>query len=211
MTVLNFEKPILIDLPMPIVTDRMVIREPRFGDGAVIHKAKIETWDMLNQWMPWAKKLGTVEDDEIVMREAHIKFLQKSDLMMVAFDKKTGQLLGGTGLHRFDWDTRIIEIGYWYRKSVHGQGYATEGTKALIRYAFDVLNANKVIIAHAHGNDASKRVIEKAGFELEYIAKKDVQLPNGEFVDHPFYSLFNANHLKDFNVTWGENHDQYSI
>jgi RimJ/RimL family protein N-acetyltransferase len=202
--IINTENPIMMDLPMPIKTDRLIICEPRFGDGATIYEAKIETWDMLTQWMPWAKGTPTVEDDEKVMREAHVKFLNRTDLMMLAFEKETGMFVGGTGLHRFDWDTRIIEIGYWYRKSVHGKGYATEGTKALIRYAFDVLDANKVIVMHAEGNEASKRVIEKCGLEFEFKSIKDIRLPNGKFADHYNYSLFNADHLCDFNVKWGD-------
>jgi len=204
MTDLKFDTPILIDLPMPIETDRLIIREPRAGDGKAVNEGKVETYDMLHQWMPWANAPTTIEEDELTMREMHIKFLQRVDLAMLAFDKASGQFLGGSGLHRFDWDTRIIEIGYWYRKSAHGKGYATEATKALIRYAFDVLQANKVIIAHADGNEASKRVIEKCGFKHEYVAQKDAMLPSGEFVDHPHYCLFNADHLKDFNVSWGD-------
>ncbi len=206
MTDLNIKNPILIDLPMPIETDRLIIREPRAGDGAELHAGKIETWDLLNTWMPWAKEIGTADETEIVMREKQAEFILRTDLMMVVVEKETGQLIGGTGLHRFDWQTRIIEIGYWYRKSVHGKGYATESTKALIKYAFDVCQATKVTIAHAEGNNASKRVIEKCGFELEYVALKDSQLPNGEFVDHPHYYLFNANHLADFNVKWEKWH-----
>ena len=203
MTAMNTKNPIMIDLPMPIETDRLIIREPRLGDGAALHEAKMETWDLLSAWMPWAKDKGAVEDDELVMREAHVKFLQRTDLMMMAFEKATGNFVGGTGLHRFDWNTRIVEIGYWYRQSAHGKGYATESTKALIRYAFDVVSANKVVICHASGNDASRRVIEKCGFDFEYTSKKDAQLPNGDFSDHDFYSLFNADHLSDFNVRWG--------
>ena len=29
---INTDHPILIDLPMPIETDRLIIREPRFGE-----------------------------------------------------------------------------------------------------------------------------------------------------------------------------------
>ena len=204
MTTLNIEKPILIDLPLPIKTERLIIRDPRPGDGAAVNEAKIETWDMIHQWMPWAKNKTTVDDDEATMREAHAKFIRREDLMMIAFEKETGRFVGGTGLHRFDWQTRIVEIGYWYRKSAQGKGYATEATKALIRYAFDVLHANKVIIAHADGNENSKRVIERAGFQFEYTALKDSHLPSGKSVDHHFYYLFDADHLRDFNVKWGD-------
>jgi ribosomal-protein-serine acetyltransferase len=203
MTDIKFDKPILIDLPMPIETDRLIIREPRFGDGQVIYEAKAETWDMLHKWMPWAKEKTSIEEDEMFLRNNHIKFLKREDLPMLAFEKETGHFIGGTGLHRFDWQKRHIEIGYWYRQSAQGKGYATEGTKALIRYAFDVLKANKVTICHADKNEASKRVIEKCGFIFEY-TKKNSQLPNGEFVDDHNYSLFSADHLRDFNVMWGE-------
>ena len=205
MTYLNTKNPILIDLPMPIETERLMLRETRFGDGQALNDAKLETWDQLDQWMPWAKNKPSVEEDELTMREMHIRFLKREDLTLLAFEKNTNQLVGGTGLHRFDWEKRHIEIGYWYRDSAQGKGYATEGTKALIRYAFDELQARKVIISHATGNDASRRVIEKSGFKFEYISKQDYETPRGEYLDHHFYSLFDANHLSDFQVEWGRN------
>lgn len=203
MTKLNTKNPILIDLPMPIETDRLIIREPRAGDGTELHDAKIETWDMLNTWMPWAIDIGTADETEIVMREKQAEFILRTDLMMVVVEKETGQLISGTGLHRFDWNTRIIEIGYWYRQSAQGKGYATESTKALIKYAFDVIDANKVIIIYSDGNEASRRVIEKCGFNFEYTVKQEDKLPNGDIVDKHHYSLFNGDHLNDFNVKWG--------
>jgi len=201
---MNFEKPILIDLPMPIETDRLRLCIPRAGNGADIYPAKVETWDMLNKWMPWATDEPNLEDDEMVARQLQIDFLSRKDLTMFVFEKDTGQFVGGTGLHRFDWKTRLIEIGYWYRKSAQGKGYATESTKALIKYAFDVLQANKVIIAHACANEASKRVIQKCGFEHEYRVQKDYYTPRGEIFDHDFYCLWNADHLNDIPVKWEE-------
>jgi ribosomal-protein-serine acetyltransferase len=65
MTIIDTQNPILIDLPLPIETERLVIREPRFGDGKAVFDAKAETWDMLHQWMPWAKEPATLETDEL--------------------------------------------------------------------------------------------------------------------------------------------------
>lgn len=200
---INTKHPILINLPMPIETERLIIREPRFGDGAVINEAKEESFVEINKWMDWAKTHSTIEEDELVARESHIRFLQKTDLTLYAFNKATGEYLGGTGLHRFDWAHRVIEIGYWYRTSVTGQGFATEGTKALIRYAFDVLEAKKVVIVHSDGNEASKRVIQKAGFEFEYTVHNEDRLPDGSVTDKHWYALYNADHLRDFNMRWG--------
>lgn len=204
MTELNIKNPILIDLPMPIETDRLIIREGRPGDGTGINEAKLESWDLISKWMDWAKIKPTIDEDEIVAREAHIRFLQKTDLTLYAFDKMTGQFMGGTGLHRFDWEHRIVEIGYWLRKSVNGQGYATESTKALIKYSFDVLRAKKVVIVVSEGNDASRRVIEKSGFKFEYTVHDEDVLPDGSITDKHWYALYNADHLDDFNVKWGD-------
>lgn len=86
---------------------------------------------------------------------------------------------------------------------MQGQGYATEGTKALIRYAFEVCSAQKVVIAHAGPNDASRRVIERCGFIPEYVVKQDYFVPDGQIYDHHYYSLFDCKHLRDFTVKWG--------
>ena len=78
--------PILIDIPVPIETERLIIRPPMPGDGPLVTEAKRETWDDLTRWMDWAK--GTLDPvaDEIIMREAHAKFILRTDLMMLAFD-----------------------------------------------------------------------------------------------------------------------------
>jgi len=54
-------EPILLDVPMPIVTERLVIREARVGDGAAANQAIAESFDALHEWMPWAKELPTRE------------------------------------------------------------------------------------------------------------------------------------------------------
>jgi RimJ/RimL family protein N-acetyltransferase len=202
MTDLNIKTPILIDLPMPIETDRLIIREPRFGDGKDIYEAKLESQESLSKWMAWATKKPCQSNDETMVRQKHAEFILRTDLMMFAFEKNTGAFVGSTGLHRFDWETRIIEIGFWFRQSAQGKGFATESTKALIRYAFDVLDAKKVIIVHSKGNEASKRVIEKCGFEFEYTVHDEDVLPDGSITDKYWYALYDARHLSDFNVKW---------
>ena len=108
-----------------------------------------------------------------------------------------------TGLHRFDWATRSFEIGYWVRKDEQGKGYATENTNALTRYAFNALNANRVEIHHAEGNDASRAVIEKLGFEHEVTRKINHSLPDGSLVDDYSYVRFDTKGLPELKVEWG--------
>ncbi len=199
-------KPILIDVPIPIVTDRLILRAPRAGDGAKLHDAKAASFNELARWMPWARELGSVEDSEEVAREACAKFIRREDLMLLGFERlkngEEGDLIVSTGLHRMDWNLRIFEIGYWVRSPNAGNGYATETTNALLFYAFNALAASKVRICHAGGNDASRRVIEKLGFEKEGVLKRDAILPDGTITDHHWYARFDDKNLPELKVTW---------
>lgn len=194
--------PILIDIPMPVETPRLILRNVLPGDGQAMFDAKKDSFEELRRWMPWANELGTVEDSEMVARENHAKFIMREDMMMLGFSKKTDELVVSTGLHRMNWDLRIFEIGYWVRTPEAGKGYASETTNALIRYAFNALSANKVIICHASGNDASARIIEKLGFEKEGVFIQDARLPDGSIVDHHWYARFNDKNLPELKVTW---------
>jgi RimJ/RimL family protein N-acetyltransferase len=58
------------------------------------------------------------------------------------------------------------ELGYRLRRSAWGQGYATEGSRALIHKAFSELGARRVFAETMAVNSASRRVMEKAGLRL---------------------------------------------
>lgn len=197
-------KPILRDLPLPITTPRLTIREVREGDGKAIYDAKKESLDDLKPWMGWAqceKDDLSVEEGEVTCRKKAADFLRRDELMMLAFDKKSGELVGCTGFHNIDWDIPRLEIGFWVRSSRSGKGFATEITKALSLYAFKALGANCVGITHSVGNMASQKVIEKCGFEYEGTLRRDTKVGD-KLYDSMFYSLLEATNVPDIAVTW---------
>lgn len=57
------------------------------------------------------------------------------------------------------------EIGYWIGVSYWGQGYATEAARALIDYAFGELQHETLQAGARVSNPASRRVLEKCGFQ----------------------------------------------
>jgi RimJ/RimL family protein N-acetyltransferase len=65
------------------------------------------------------------------------------------------------------------ELGYRLRRAAWGKGYATEGSRALLAHAFEVLGDARVVAEAFRANRASTRVMEKLGMvhereELEY-------------------------------------------
>lgn len=196
------DKHILIDIPMPIMTPRLILRSAQTGDGQALYDAKVATHDELIKWMPWATKEHSIEDDEATVREAYAKFILREDMMLLGFSRLNGDFVIATGLHRFDWTVRRFEIGYWTHKAYHNQGYATEASNALTRFAFNALSARAVDIQHAEGNDASARVPKKLGFEYEGVNRFATALPDGSVVAKHTYARFNINNLPELEVTW---------
>jgi RimJ/RimL family protein N-acetyltransferase len=56
-----------------------------------------------------------------------------------------------------------VELGYRLAKSSWGKGYATEGSRALIRKGFTEFGVRRVFAQTMAVNTASRRVMEKAG------------------------------------------------
>lgn len=81
-----------------------------------------------------------------------------------AIEKQTGAFIGWFGLRRHE-DTPAgeVELGYRLRRSAWGRGYATEGSRALIRKGFTELGVLRVVANTMTVNQASRRVMEKLG------------------------------------------------
>ena len=58
------------------------------------------------------------------------------------------------------------ELGYRLRRSAWGKGYATEGSRALIRKGFTELGVQRVVASTMAVNTGSRRVMEKAGLRF---------------------------------------------
>lgn len=63
------------------------------------------------------------------------------------------------------------EIGYWLGVPFWGQGLITEAVLCLMEYAFHQLQLKKLWCGYFEGNEKSKRVQEKCGFQFQYTLK----------------------------------------
>ena len=179
--------PILLDFPDSFETERLTIRSPMPGDGAELQVAVAETIDDLRPWMPWADHIPTVEEEEGVVRRGRARFLTREDLRLLLFLKGTHTLVGGSGLHHMNWSVPSFEIGYWVRRRFAGRGYITEAVRGITRFAFETLGARRVEIRCDARNERSRRVAERAGYELEATLRNYAVAPDGELHDTLVY------------------------
>ena len=159
--------PLLIPLPEELDGPRVRVRCYRPDDAQALWEAVNESRAHLEPWMPWAAAYHSVDDARTTNARIQARWLLREDLTMGIFERESGRFLGGSGLHRVNWDIRAFEIGYWVRRSAEGHGYVTEAVQVLTRMAFDGLQANRVEIRMDASNTRSRRVPERLGFVLE--------------------------------------------
>ena len=83
-------------------------------------------------------------------------------------DRGADEPVGGIVLMLGEDTQRIAaEIGYWLGVARWGRGMATAAVRAMTRYAFDMLELERVYAIVNTRNQGSVRVLEKAGFALE--------------------------------------------
>jgi RimJ/RimL family protein N-acetyltransferase len=101
---------------------------------------------------------------------------------------RDGAFIGWCGLTRFNPDYRSASLGYCFDDAAWGRGYATEAAFALLRWAFDTLDLNRVQAETDTRNHASARVLEKLNFMREGTLREDCVV-NGEVSDSWVYGL----------------------
>jgi 3-dehydroquinate dehydratase/shikimate dehydrogenase len=86
--------------------------------------------------------------------------------------------IGFIGLHPVSCETHFtpaIEIGWRLAEEFWGKGYATEGAKEALRFAFETIQLNEVVAYTVLANKRSRAVMEKLGMTYN---------PEDDF-DHP--------------------------
>lgn len=99
-----------------------------------------------------------------------------------------GAFIGWCTLARWNPVFRSASLGYCLDDAAWGNGYATEAALALLQWAFDTLDLNRVQAETDTRNAASARVLEKIGFVREGTLREDC-IVNGEVSDSWVFGL----------------------
>ena len=188
---------------MPIVTPRLVLRPPTLGDLDAIQAAKEEAWGNLQLWMAWA-----FDDQRPRQALEHsisrtMDFQSQAGIALAGFHRSNGEFVVRTALDLTE-EADVYETGYWAARKYTGQGMATEATNAAIRYAFGHLGARAISIGYFDGNDASRRIVEKLGFQKIGVARQAAtRCLDGAKLDRHQYILTSPDALPSLDVSWG--------
>ncbi|KDE27368.1 GNAT family protein [Bacillus altitudinis] len=183
--------PLLLDIPLQLETERLILRAPhQTGDGKIVNQAIKDSFSELKAWLPFAQKLPTAEETEINLRNAHINFLKRESFRFLIFDKNSNHFIGTTSLERIDWTIPKCEIGYWVNTKFSGNGYMTEAVEKLADFGLNNIKFRRIEIRCESTNLKSRAIPEKLGFVFEgTLRNDDLSADGNKLTDTCFYSI----------------------
>lgn len=171
----------------------LLLRAPSIADFPAWAALREESRDYLRPWEPaWP-------DDDLTraaFRRRLAVYEREMDLgnawPFFIFREADGTLVGAVTLSNVR--RGVAEtgtLGYWIGRPHAGRGHATAAVRAVCRFAFESVGLHRVEAACVPDNLASRRVLEKAGFEHEGRARAYLKI-NGAWADHLLFGLIDA-------------------
>jgi RimJ/RimL family protein N-acetyltransferase len=104
----------------------------------------------------------------------------------IAYNDKT---IGSIGAFRKDNVHRLTaELGYYIAQPYWGKGITTEAIRLICKSVFGNTDIIRIFATPYANNDASCRVLEKAGCQFEGVLRKNA-IKNGQVTDMKMYAL----------------------
>jgi ribosomal-protein-alanine N-acetyltransferase len=175
-----------MSLPTPTLpAARLRLRPFRDADADALF-ALHSNADVLRYWdsPPWTERSRAAAFIARCAEMAH----DGSGVRLAVDRVSDGAFLGWCSLTRWDLGHRSAAIGFCYAEAAWGHGYATEAARALLQWAFDTSDLNRVQAEADTRNAASARVLEKLGFVREGTLREDCVV-DGEVSDSWVYGL----------------------
>lgn len=175
-----------VSLPTPtLTTDRLRLRPFGDADADALFALHSDAY-VLRYWdsPPWSERSRAQR-----FIGACRTMAEEGTGARVAIDRASdGEFLGWCSLSQWNPDFRSASLGYCFTEASWGHGYATEAARAVLRWAFDTLDLNRVQAEADTRNIGSARVLEKLGFQREGTLREDC-IVNGDVSDSWVYGL----------------------
>ncbi|MCR5769207.1 MAG: GNAT family N-acetyltransferase [Lachnospiraceae bacterium] len=165
-----------------LTTQHLIIRKFNKEDAEQLYKNHLE--EKAKKWFPNETYEDIDEAGEAIEFFADCVNNDKLPYVLAVEQKETGELIGDTGVNEVEGVPSDVEIGYQICEKYSGKGYATELAIAMTEFSFDHFGVRTIFGRVMHGNDASVRVLEKAGYSFvnEEFGAEDDPYGNGMLV-----------------------------
>lgn len=135
----------------------------------------------------------TLERQEALLRKEMADIVKKTGIRFYIFPNEDPQaIIGSVALSNIVWGSFLsCFLGYKLDEEHRGRGYMPQAVQAVTGFAFQTMRLHRIESNIMPRNTASRRVLEKCGFQEEGISPKYLKI-NGVWEDHVHMVLLNG-------------------
>ena len=183
-------------------TDRLILRDLSEKDAGDVYNlfSNPETMYFLDLPHPNIEHSKKYIDDLLIAYQEQPRLCWEMAVIL----KSTQEFIGVVNLGI---ETPYIKDGracldYYFFPEYWNKGYATEASRALIKFAFETLEINKIATGCFKCNSASEKVMIKCGMSKEAELKKHAKF-NGEWENRVEYAILKDEYFEIKNKKGG--------
>lgn len=143
-----------------LATARLLLREVEAGDIEALH-AMYGDPDV-TRFLNW--EAPGLEEYRALFAKARARHAQYADGLGI-WVGLVGDRLAGLFMLKPLEETEEIEVGYHLARWAWGNGYATEGSRELLRHGFETVGLERIVAVVRSDNERSVRVVERLGLQ----------------------------------------------
>ncbi len=157
---------------VPIETKRLLLRDWETSDAPSAYEYASDP--IVVRFMPWGP--NTLSQTQVFIRKVRrLRFAKpRRSFELAVVLKSDNRVIGGCGIRIKNPPLREGDLGYAFDRHYWGKGYATEATRALIRFGFTKLKLHRLWATCDNKNRASARVLEKSGLHFEGLLRENL-------------------------------------
>ena len=174
--------------PLVLRADELVLRPLRLRDRREWDGVRARNYEWLSQWeatrphVPGQDFLQKIPTFAQMVRAHAIEGREGRSINLAIWHG--GALVGQISLGGIVFGAlRGAHIGYWIDKDSANKGIISHAVAVVTKYAFDELNLHRIEINLRPENAPSRRVAEKAGYQIEGERPRFLHI-DGEWRDH---------------------------
>jgi RimJ/RimL family protein N-acetyltransferase len=138
----------------------------------------------------------TLEHAQSFVRQLDPEGLQNKREIRFIIETNQGaapSLAGVISFHSPNFNNKVAEIGYWIAKEHRGKSIGTTAVKVLTNFGFETMGWNRIEAMIDHDNEASKKVVTRAGYEHEGLLRQRVIRADGNVIDMDIFAALQKN------------------
>lgn len=182
---------------MKIQGDKIYLRFFEKGDAEAYTELQIRNREFFKNYVTTrSDKFYTLEYQKQFIKNTIVQRENDENYVFAICETNTDKVVGNVAL------TEVLRgplqscyIGYSLDLTCNGKGYMSEAVKLAVKFGFEELKLHRIEAGVMPHNGRSIRVLEKAGFQKEGIARKNVNI-NGKWEDHQVLAIIEEDYYK---------------